>query len=211
MARILGAARDEFNRRGFAGATTKAIAARADVTEAQLFRYFSSKTELFREAVFSSLHRHFAEFQHQQVGGLAPDANLRELARNYIVDLQAYLRSEGQMLLAVIVAQMYDDGDTPATMGIDSLSEYFRVGAESLAARSGEHPRVDPAIMVRISFAAVLATSLFRRWLFPDGLASEEDIDSATIDFVLEGIARNQAPGPGGAWSAGTAEDASLA
>lgn len=201
MGLILGAAREEFNRRGFAGATTKAIASRAGVTEAQLFRYFASKTDLFREAVFTSLNRHFAEFQRQEVGALPADTNVRALAREYIADLQDYLRSDGQMLLALMVAQIFDPSEAPEAMGIDNLSEYFRSGAETLGARSGAGARIDPKIMVRISFAAVLATSLFRRWLFPHGIADDAEIDAATIDFVIEGIAGNQAPDGPGIWS----------
>src|SRR5215831_2266036 len=62
MERLLTAAREEFRRRGFAGATTAAIARNAAVTEAQLFRYFESKSDLFREAVFEPLDKHFSEF-----------------------------------------------------------------------------------------------------------------------------------------------------
>src|SRR5215831_20773880 len=62
MERLLAGAREEFRRRGFAGATTAAIARNAAVTEAQLFRYFESKADLFREAVFEPLDKHFSEF-----------------------------------------------------------------------------------------------------------------------------------------------------
>ena len=61
MQRLIAAAQDEFKRSGFMGATTAAIARKAEITEAQLFRYFSSKAELFREAVFEPLNRHFAD------------------------------------------------------------------------------------------------------------------------------------------------------
>jgi AcrR family transcriptional regulator len=54
-ARILKAAAAEFRRAGYIGATTAAIAQKADVTEAQLFRYFGSKSNLFREAIFRPL------------------------------------------------------------------------------------------------------------------------------------------------------------
>jgi AcrR family transcriptional regulator len=61
MARVLEAAREEFKRRGFVGATTAVIARNAAVTEAQLFRYFDSKADLFQEAVFEPLDRHFSD------------------------------------------------------------------------------------------------------------------------------------------------------
>ena len=55
MGLILAAAADEFKTRGFARATTASIAKKANVTEAQLFRYFKLKSDLFSSAVFDPL------------------------------------------------------------------------------------------------------------------------------------------------------------
>ena len=49
--RILEAAAEEFETAGYSGATTAAIARRAEVTEAQIFRFYGSKQELFRAAI----------------------------------------------------------------------------------------------------------------------------------------------------------------
>jgi len=54
---ILLAAVRCFARHGYRGATTKRIAAEADVAEALLYRYFGSKRELFAESV-SRVARH---------------------------------------------------------------------------------------------------------------------------------------------------------
>lgn len=52
---ILAAARDEFIHSGFGGARTRDIAERAGVTEALLFRHFSSKDAMFSAAVIDPL------------------------------------------------------------------------------------------------------------------------------------------------------------
>ena len=49
-ARILGAARAEFARRGYAGATVRAIARDAGIDAAMVIRYFGSKAGLFAAA-----------------------------------------------------------------------------------------------------------------------------------------------------------------
>src|SRR5271165_7321879 len=49
--RILSAALDLFSERSFEGATTREIAARAEVTQPLLNYHFSSKDELWRTAV----------------------------------------------------------------------------------------------------------------------------------------------------------------
>jgi hypothetical protein len=46
--------------------------------------------------------------------------------------------------------------------------------------------------MVRVSFVAVLASLMFKDWLFPKGLASDADIREAIVDFVIDGINANE-------------------
>lgn len=60
--RIVEAASGEFKRHGFARATTATIARKAGVTEAQLFRCFASKANLFRETIFKPLDRHLSNY-----------------------------------------------------------------------------------------------------------------------------------------------------
>ena len=53
-------------------------------------------------------------------------------------------------------------------------------------------PKVDPKLMVRVSFVAVLACVMFRDWIFPPGMATEEEENKAIQDFVIEGISANR-------------------
>jgi len=58
---ILSAARELFEKKGFAAATTKEIAALAGVSEVTLFRHFSTKRALFDETLHSCLHPYTVE------------------------------------------------------------------------------------------------------------------------------------------------------
>lgn len=58
---ILSAARELFEKKGFAAATTKEIAALAGVSEVTLFRHFSTKRALFDETLHSCLHPYTLE------------------------------------------------------------------------------------------------------------------------------------------------------
>lgn len=58
---ILAAARELFEKRGFAAATTKDIAALAGVSEVTLFRHFPTKRALFNETLHSCLHPYTLE------------------------------------------------------------------------------------------------------------------------------------------------------
>lgn len=195
MNRILLAAGEEFRRSGYAGATTAAIARRAEVTEAQLFRYFASKADLFREAVFKPLEQQLSSFveSHMFDGDIE---TVRKTTALYIDELQRFVGENAQMLTSLIVAQAYDPDASGGVSAIGSLREYFDRGASIMAARLTGPAKVDPKLMVRVSFAAVLACVLFKDWIFPPGLASEEEIRAAINDFVREGIGANPQLGP---------------
>lgn len=186
--RILRGAGEEFKTFGYAGATTLNIARRADVTEAQLFRYFGSKSVLFREAVFEPLVQHFDAFDAKHKVDAAGGGDIRENARLYISELQQFIGEHSKMLMSLVVAQTYAPFTMPGVGEIDSLQSYFARGAALMAKNSPGKAKVEPKLMVRTSFAAVLSCVLFKDWMFPAGLASEEEVREAVIDFVIDGI-----------------------
>lgn len=189
--RVIDAASDEFERHGYSGATTAAIARRAEVTEAQIFRYFTSKGDLFRTAIFEPLNRHFADFQARQRAFADDTVSQRDGARRYIAELQDFIGQHSGMLMSLVVAKAYAKDPTEGGAGLDGLREYFDRGAAMMRGRSpGEH-KVAPEMMVRVSFAAVLGCVLFNDWMFPPGVAEDGAIREATLDFMLDGLNAN--------------------
>ena len=193
--RILEAAAEEFELAGYSGATTAAIARRAEVTEAQIFRFYASKQELFRAAIFTPLNRHFAEFHAANIARPGDSGSMREMARRYIGELQDFMEEHSRMLMSLIVASAYTPESTDGVEGLEGLRAYFDQGAAVMAKRVGGEAKVDPRLMVRVSFVAVLARLMFKDWLFPKGLASEEAIREAIVDFVIDGIRANEREG----------------
>ena len=88
------------------------------------------------------------------------------------------------------------DTGTPQT-GINSLQTYFDRGASMMALRLKDRAKVDPRVTVRVVFGAVLASVMFRDWMFPPGLANDEEITAAVNDFIREGIHANLSFEPG--------------
>jgi AcrR family transcriptional regulator len=187
--RIVKAAREEFNRSGFAGATTAAIARKAEVTEAQLFRYFGSKSNLFRETIFKPVDQHFLHFINQHMPEIRNAPSTVQMTDLYATELQRFIRENSSMLASLVMAQTYDSGPEPP--GINSLHTYFDRGAAMMTQRLQDRARVDPRLTVRVVFGAVLASVMFKDWLFPEGLASDEQITIAVNDFIKEGIRAN--------------------
>jgi AcrR family transcriptional regulator len=188
--RILEAAAQEFQRYGYARATTAAIARNAEVTEAQLFRYFGSKANLFREAVFKPLDEQLSGFLSEHELTEQPP-RLAERATLYTEDLQRFLSAHAEMLTTLIVAQKYDREMAESVGEIHSLAAYFERGASTMSRRLTARPKVDPKLMVRVSFAGVLGCVLFKDWIFPPGMASDEEIRRAIDIFTAEGIGAN--------------------
>jgi AcrR family transcriptional regulator len=184
--RVLEAAAEEFEQAGYAGATTAAIARRADVTEAQIFRMFGSKRELFHAAIFAPLNRHFQGFQARRVGD---DASPEAMALVYMDELQDFIERHSRMLMSLITASAYSRDTTEGVGELEGLRAYFDRGAAMLRERCEDRGdgMVDPALMVRVSFAAVLANVMFRDWLFASG-TDETAMRSAIAEFVLHGI-----------------------
>lgn len=191
--RILEAAAEEFELAGYTGATTAAIARRAEVTEAQIFRFYESKQDLFRAAIFKPLNEHFASFHSRHAGDMVEAGSDRELAREYIHELQDFIEQHSRMFMSLIVASAYSPDTTEGVGEMEGLLAYFDKGTDTMSRRiGGKQPPVDPRLMVRVSFAAVLANLMFKDWLFPAGMASKEEIRDAIADFVIDGINVNE-------------------
>ena len=186
---IVRAATEEFKRAGYSGATTASIARRAETTEAQVFRYFGSKSNLFRETVFKPLDQHFLDFVSKHTTELERAGGSKEMTPLYTSELQRFIGSHSQMLMSLVVAQTYD----PEAGGGDksSLQAFFDHGASMMQKRLKGKPKVSPQVMVRLAFASVLGAVMFRDWIFPSGTTNDSALESAINAFVMEGIGAN--------------------
>jgi AcrR family transcriptional regulator len=193
--KFLEAAREQFRRFGFSGTTTAAIARSAGTSEAHLYRHFRTKSDLFREVVFESLNQHFSAFNARHPTDVAAAPHIRQQARQYISELQTFLREHSDLLLLLITAQSFDPGALGGKAEFSSLQAYFERGASLMRKRVKGKPKVDPDLLVRVSLAGVLGCVIFRSWVCPPGTASDDAITEAVIDFVIEGINVNSDPG----------------
>lgn len=185
---LVAAASEAFAANGYAGATTAAIARTAGVTEAQLYRYYATKADLFREAVFEPLAEHLSRFTALQDGWAGSGPADPDQARAYIGELTMFFERNAGVLRSLLAMQQDGSGEGGHSAAIEALQRYFETGAATWAGRLGKRASADPQLIVRISFAAVMGTMLFKSWLFPQELATEAQIEAALADFVLNGI-----------------------
>ena len=196
--RLLEAAGSEFERNGYAGAKTAVIARKAGVAEPLIFNHFGSKARLFHDSIFKPLDRHFVQFCAAHLVDAGDAKGLREGSRQYIRELQQFIRRHSRMLRSVVAAQMYASDKVKDLRQIEGLHDYFSRAAARAMKRLSAKPRIDPRLMTRVSFAAILACIIFKDWLFPDGLAGEDEISDAISGFVMDGLGANAGSTPRG-------------
>jgi len=176
--RILEAAREAFASRGFAGATTRQIAASADVAEPLIFNHFGNKAELFAAAVLQPFNDRFAEFiAHSDT--LPLDRELR--SAEFVHALYPFLRRNAGLLLAMIKST--HDMEAPRR----ELDAYFASAAERMRAQyegAGLRFDVPPELLVRYAFGTLAGAVLFEDWFFHAD-KPPESLEVATLARML--------------------------
>lgn len=161
---ILDAARVVFAERGFAGATTRHIATRAEVAEPLIFNNFGNKSALFVEAVIEPFNRRFGEFL-ATGDSLPPDREQR--SAHFVHALYPFFRDHADLLLALVKSS----GDI-GTAELHGLDTYFTGAASRMRSQfeaAGWTFDVPPEYVVRYAFGMLAGSVLLRDWFFPDG------------------------------------------
>jgi AcrR family transcriptional regulator len=185
---IIAAATEEFELNGYMGATTAAIAKRAEVAEALIFVHFGTKARLFHDTIFKPLNRHVAEFCMTHLVDRERPEVLASETKEYITQMQMFIEQHSQMLTSFVVANLYPAELQPKFSQADGLNEYFARASELGQKRPRKPSTISLPVMARLAFAATLAPVMFKKWLFPEGLISDADLSLAITNFVYSGL-----------------------
>jgi AcrR family transcriptional regulator len=196
---ILGAAKRCFARHGFAGTTTKSVAAAASISEGLLFKHFPTKSALYAEilseecAADPALHR---------LLGLEPSTAtlvvlIREMVRHFQQVSDAPDQQEAQRLRLMITSHL-DDGEF-ARLIYDKIGNLIGpVFTSSLerAVAAGDASRIgrEPLNLFWFAHHTVLMSTLARLPSMPCltyGNAAE--LEKQLCEFILRGIGLNEA------------------
>lgn len=104
---ILAAAREEFARVGYQGASTARIARRADCSEPMLYKHFAGKQAIFVAALDATN----TMFERQFAAMLEPEGSVVELATAYLETIMhdaAFVQMLQMRMLAVSIADQPD-------------------------------------------------------------------------------------------------------
>lgn len=191
--RMIHAAVEEFSAYGYSATRTAAIAQRADVVEPLLFKYFGSKANLFQRAIFQPLDAQYHEFQQRYRKNDQQSGQRLSRSREYIREQYEFLSVHSRMFMSLALNEAFESDEFEGMAEVDGIQSYLTNMVHIVETRLTGEPRIKPKLLARISFATLLSSVLFREWLFPDEVASDDEIIEGVIDFIMEGVKANEA------------------
>jgi AcrR family transcriptional regulator len=196
---ILSAAKRCFARHGFAGTTTKSVAAAAAISEGLLFKHFPSKAALYAEILAEECE---ADPDLAHLLGLEPSTGtlvqlVRGMVRHFMQISGGPDEQEAQRLRLMTTSHL-DDGEFArllyAKVG-DLIGPVFTASLDRAAA-AGEASRIgsDPLNLFWFAHHTVLMAALTRLPVVPClAYGNAAGLERQLSEFILRGIGLNEA------------------
>ncbi len=191
---ILGAAKRCFARHGFAGTTTKSVAAAAAISEALLFKHFPSKAALYAEILADECE---ADPDLIHLLGQEPStATLVELVRgmvSHFLQVSDGSDEEEAQRLRLMVTSHLDDGEFARLLYgkiADLIGTLFIASIERAVAAGDAAPvGGEPLNLFWFAHHAVLMAALSRLPAEPClSYGGAADLERQLCEFLLRGI-----------------------
>ena len=195
---ILSAAKRCFARHGFAGTTTKSVAAAASISEGLLFKHFPTKSALYAEILAEECE---ADPGLNRLLGLEPSTEtlvvlIRSMVRHFQSVSEAPDQEEAQRLRLMVTSHL-DDGEFARLIYEkigDLLGPVFTPSLER-AVEAGDAARIGQEPMNLFWFAhhTALMATLTRLPSAPClSYGKSVDLERQLGEFILRGIGLNE-------------------
>jgi AcrR family transcriptional regulator len=194
---ILSAAKRCFARHGFAGTTTKSVAAAASISEGLLFKHFPTKSALYAEILAEECE---ADPALHRLLGLEPSTEtlailIREMVRHFQEVADAPDQQEAQRLRLMITSHL-DDGEFARLIyeKIGNLIGPMFTASLQRAVAAGDASRIgtDPLNLFWFAHHTVLMATLARMPSIPCLPGKSADLERQICEFILRGIGLNE-------------------
>ncbi|MFT4276214.1 MAG: helix-turn-helix domain-containing protein [Rhodopseudomonas sp.] len=196
---ILSAAKRCFARNGFAGTTTKSVAAAASISEGLLFKHFPSKAVLYAEILACECE---ADPALSDLRGAPPSTKtlvvlVREMVQHFLHACDQPDQDEEQRLRLLVSSQL-DDGEFARLVYEKIAGLIGRTFAMSLeqAVETGDAVRIghDPMNLFWFAHHTLLMAALTRLPSVPClSYGAPVDVARQICEFILRGIGLNEA------------------
>jgi len=196
---ILAAAKRCFARHGFAGTTTKSVAAAASISEGLLFKHFPTKSALYAEILAEACE---ADPALHRLLELEPSTEtlvvlIREMVHHFQHLSDAPDQQEAQRLRLMITSHL-DDGEFARLLyeKIGDLIGPVFIGSLERAIEAGDASRTgrEPLNLFWFAHHTVLMAALARLPSVPClSYGNAVDLERQVCEFILRGIGLNEA------------------
>jgi AcrR family transcriptional regulator len=195
---ILSAAKRCFARHGFAGTTTKSVAAAASISEGLLFKHFPSKAALYAEILAEECE---ADPDLVDLLGREPStATLVELVKGMVghfVQIANLPDEQEAQRLRLMVTSHLDDGEFARLLYVkvgDLMGPVFAASLERAVA-AGDASRIgsEPLNLFWFAHHTLLTAALTRLPSVPClAYGQSADLERQLCEFILRGIGLNE-------------------
>jgi len=195
---ILGAAKRCFARSGFAGTTTKSVAAAAAISEGLLFKHFPTKSALYAEILAEACE---ADPALHRLLGLQPSTEtlvvlVRKMVGHFLHVWDVPDQQEAQRLQLMITSHL-DDGEFARLVyeKIGNLIGPTFTASLERAVAAGDASRVgrEPLNLFWFAHHTVMMAALARLPSVPClSYANAVDLERQVCEFILRGIGLNE-------------------
>jgi TetR/AcrR family transcriptional regulator, transcriptional repressor of aconitase len=195
---ILSAARRCFARNGFAGTTTKSVAAAASISEGLLFKHFPTKSALYAEILVEECE---ADPALHRLLGLEPSTEtlvvlIRQMVRHFQQVSAAPDQEEAQRLRLMVTSHL-DDGEFARLLyeKIGALIGPMFTASLERAVAAGDASSIghEPLNLFWFAHHTLLMATLARLPSVPClSYANAADFERQICEFILRGIGLNE-------------------
>jgi AcrR family transcriptional regulator len=196
---ILSAARRCFARNGFAGTTTKSVAAAASISEGLLFKHFPSKSALYAEILAEECEADpdLAHLLGQEPSTTTLFELVRGMVRHFMQISEGPDQQEAQRLRLMVTSHL-DDGEFARLLYVkigNLIGPVFTASLER-AVVAGDASRIgnEPLNLFWFAHHTVLMAALVKLPAVPClAYGHVADLEQQLCEFILRGIGLNEA------------------
>jgi TetR/AcrR family transcriptional regulator, transcriptional repressor of aconitase len=197
---ILGAAKRCFARNGFAGTTTKSVAAAAAISEALLFKHFPSKAALYAEILTEECEADpvLAHLLGQEPSTATLVELVQGMVRHFVHLSDGPDHEEDAQRLRLMATSHLEDGEFARLLyaKVEKLIGAMFIASLEAAVASGDAARLggEPLNLFWFAHHTVLTAALTRLPAVPCLVYGDAaDLERQLCEFLLRGIGLNEA------------------
>lgn len=164
---LVDAAREIFVDVGYQGASLRQIALRAHTTQAVLYRYFPSKSELFEEAVLRPVDDFVANLVAEWRTTSVSVLSTHDLIAGFTRSLYDFTVRHRGLIVALLAADAHNEDSMTQTKTSFAQTIHTVVSRALDDAANRGWADIDVEVAAPATMAMIISTALLDDWLFP--------------------------------------------